>query len=96
MATELVQARIDSDLKESVSRILDENGLDIPTAIRMYFAKIEHTGGIPFDVRVELAHDFPRTIALESDDFDAFQRALESPMPKATRDLLARNFDDET
>ncbi len=93
MATELVQARIDSDLKDSVARILGENGLDIPTAIRMFFAKIEHVGGIPFDVRVSLARDFPEKITLSSSDFDALLAALDDPLPEATRELLNRRFD---
>lgn len=49
--TALVQARMEPDLKDAVDGILAENGLDIPTAIRIYFAKILRVGGIPFDVR---------------------------------------------
>ena len=93
MATELVQARIDSELKDSVTRILEENGLDIPTAIRMYFAKIAHVGGIPFDVRVTMAHDFPSTTILSPRDFDRLQMALEEPFPEEARELLNRTFE---
>ena len=50
--TALIQARVDPELKDAVDSILADNGLDIPTAIRMYFAKIIRVGGIPFDVRV--------------------------------------------
>jgi DNA-damage-inducible protein J len=49
--TALIQARIEPELKNDVDLILGDNGLDIPTAIRMYFAKIRQVGGIPFDVR---------------------------------------------
>lgn len=51
MAQALVQARVDADLKENVDIVLQENGLDIPTAIRMFMSKILQVGGIPFDVR---------------------------------------------
>ena len=51
MAQSLVQARVDADLKEDVDIVLQENGLDIPTAIRMFMSKIVQVGGIPFDVR---------------------------------------------
>jgi DNA-damage-inducible protein J len=42
---------VEPDLKDTVDSILADNGLDIPTAIRIYFAKIARVGGIPFDVR---------------------------------------------
>lgn len=51
MAQALVQARVDAELKENVDIVLQENGLDIPTAIRMFMSKILQVGGIPFDVR---------------------------------------------
>ena len=47
----LVQVRVDPDLRDAVDSILTDNGLDIPTAVRIYFAKIARVGGIPFDVR---------------------------------------------
>ncbi|MDR2672220.1 MAG: type II toxin-antitoxin system RelB/DinJ family antitoxin [Coriobacteriales bacterium] len=49
--TALVQARVEPDMRDAVNSVLADNGLDIPTAIRIYFAKILRVGGIPFDVR---------------------------------------------
>jgi DNA-damage-inducible protein J len=49
--TALVQVRVEPELRDEVDSILTDNGLDIPTAIRMYFAKIRRVGGIPFEVR---------------------------------------------
>jgi DNA-damage-inducible protein J len=49
--TALIQARVEPELKDDVDAILSENGLDIPTAIRMFLAKIRQVGGIPFEVR---------------------------------------------
>ena len=49
--TALIQVRVQPELKNDVDAILDASGLDIPTAIRMFFAKIRQVGGIPFDVR---------------------------------------------
>jgi DNA-damage-inducible protein J len=49
--TALIQARIEPELKDEVDSILNNNGLDIPTAIRIFFAKIRQVGGIPFEVR---------------------------------------------
>jgi DNA-damage-inducible protein J len=49
--TALIQIRVEPGLKEDVEGILNDNGLDIPTAIRMYFAKIRRVQGLPFEVR---------------------------------------------
>ena len=49
--TALIQARVEPELKEDVESILHDNGLDIPTAIRIFFAKIRRVQGLPFDVR---------------------------------------------
>ena len=49
--TALVQARIEPELKQDVENILSDNGLDIPTAIRIFFAKIRRVQGLPFEVR---------------------------------------------
>ena len=49
--TALVQARVEPELKADVETILNENGLDIPTAIRIFFAKIRRVQGLPFEVR---------------------------------------------
>ncbi|GHV02181.1 hypothetical protein AGMMS49521_3570 [Campylobacterota bacterium] len=49
--TALIQAWIEPEPKNDVDAILCANGLDIPTAIRMFFAKVHQVGGIPFDIR---------------------------------------------
>ena len=45
----LVQARVDKDLKQDVSEIYNALGLDLPTAIRMFFVRSRLVRGIPFD-----------------------------------------------
>ena len=49
--TALIQLRVEPELKNEVDSILSDNGLDIPTAIRIFLAKVRRVGGIPFDVR---------------------------------------------
>lgn len=46
----LVQARMDSQLKDSVAAIYDALGIDLSTAIRMFFKKTLMVGGIPFEM----------------------------------------------
>ena len=49
--TALVQARVEPGIRDYANIILAENGLDIPTAIRMFLTKVTQVGGIPFEVR---------------------------------------------
>jgi len=48
-AQALVQARMDSNLKDSVAAIYDAMGIDLSTAIRMFFKRTLMVGGLPFE-----------------------------------------------
>ena len=47
----LVQVKVDTDVKENVSRIYENLGLDLPTAIRIFFKKSIAVGGLPVELR---------------------------------------------
>lgn len=49
MAT--IQVRTDGKLKKRVQKILKQMGLDMSTAIKLYFQKIVLTESIPFSIR---------------------------------------------
>ena len=53
----LVQVKTDAQTKETVSRIYENLGLDLPTAIRIFFKKSIAVGGLPFDLRTERKND---------------------------------------
>jgi DNA-damage-inducible protein J len=48
--TALIQVRVESELKEEMEKLFDDLGLDIPTAIRMFFKQVERKRGLPFEV----------------------------------------------
>ena len=50
MKNRSIQIRVNAALKKKLERVLDKMGLDMPTAVRIYFAKIVMTGGIPFSL----------------------------------------------
>ena len=52
MSQTMIQVRVEKDLKERVSNIYEAVGLDLPTAIRMFFKKSILVGGLPFDGRI--------------------------------------------
>lgn len=45
----LVQVRMDKELRDEVAEIYEQLGLDIPTAVRMFFARTKMVNGIPFE-----------------------------------------------
>ncbi len=51
MGTSLVQVRVDKKLKEEVAEIYESFGIDLPTAIRIFFKKSVSVKGLPFDLR---------------------------------------------
>ena len=51
----MIQVRVEKELKERVSDIYEAVGLDLPTAIRMFFKKSILVGGLPFDGRITTA-----------------------------------------
>ena len=55
MAQAMVQVRVDKELKDRVSSVYEAVGMDLPTAIRMFFKKSILVGGLPFDGRISTA-----------------------------------------
>ena len=49
--TGLVQVKIDMQTKNDVTNLYESLGLDLPTAIRIFFKKSIAVGGLPFDLR---------------------------------------------
>lgn len=46
-----IQIRVDAKLKKQADQILDDIGLDIPTAIRLFLKKVVVSRSIPFDLK---------------------------------------------
>ena len=49
----LIQIRVDDQLKQEVTDIYDQLGLDLPTAIRMFLKKSIVARGLPFEATLE-------------------------------------------
>ena len=52
MSQTLIQVRVDKTLKEQTAAIYDAIGIDLPTAIRMFFKRSVMVGGLPFEGRI--------------------------------------------
>lgn len=63
MEQSLIQIRVDTKLKGHVTEIFDKIGIDIPTAVRMFFKATVREQGLPFGTNVadqvsqDIAHD---------------------------------------
>lgn len=51
MKDAIVRARIDAELKEQASSVLEANALDMSAAIRIFLQHVVRCGGLPFAVR---------------------------------------------
>ena len=49
-STVLVQSKVPLEVKRSTEKILNDLGLDISTAIRMFLIKVKNTQSIPFTI----------------------------------------------
>ena len=48
----LLTVKVDDELKNQVSTVLEELGLDAPTAIRMYLKSIVRENGLPIETKL--------------------------------------------
>lgn len=50
MAASILQIRVDDKLKDEVSSLFESLGMDIPTAVRIFFKRAVIERGLPFNV----------------------------------------------
>jgi len=52
-ASTTLQVRLPRELRDNASAALEEMGLDLPTAVRLYLTKVAKTRRIPFPLEAE-------------------------------------------
>ncbi|WP_414650367.1 type II toxin-antitoxin system RelB/DinJ family antitoxin [Duganella sp.] len=50
MLTATIRSRVEPELKEEATRILESCGLDLSTAIRLFLNNVVVAKGLPFDI----------------------------------------------
>lgn len=90
MAQKGIQVRIDEDLKKQVEHILKSLGLDVPTAVRVFFKQITIEGGIPFRIKDDGYYDYtPKELAeIEKAYKESFDEKNLSPPFESTEELI--------
>lgn len=86
-----LNTKIDADEKDEFVRNAEALGMTPSSVIKVFVRMFNEVGGFPFEVR--RADRMPSTTYLAADDFDAFSRALEEPMPAQTKELLERRYE---
>lgn len=86
---ELVQFRVDGDLKKEAGDIFKELGLDIPTACRMFLAKSKAVRGIPFEMTPPAKEERTR------DASAAFMRMREQVAQAGVPEMSLDEINDE-
>jgi len=61
----LIQFRADKELKQEVSDIYEQLGMDLPTAFRMFMKRSKQVKGLPFEATLP-TRDITRTDALDA------------------------------
>jgi len=73
-----VQVRLDEDLKRDAEMVFDNLGVDVPTAIRIFFKKVVATRSIPFSLE-ESPYSFSK-----EEEAEILQAAKDSHDPAST------------
>ena len=86
----VLQVRIDDELKNQATAIYSELGIDLSTAVRMFFKKSVLVGGIPFDTKINdstlkaiLAIDRMRTISEDNGNSEMTLDEINEEIKKA-------------
>ena len=83
MKNAVINARIESELKDDVELILKNLGLSATQAINMFYQQIKMHNGIPFDVKIPNAEtqrvieESRKGINVEDFSFDELERKWE-------------------
>lgn len=89
-ATASLNTKIDEDEKNEFVRNAEALGMTPSSVIKVFVRMFNEYGGFPFELRrIDRAES---ATYLSASDFDAFAKALEQPMPTATKELLERQF----
>jgi DNA-damage-inducible protein J len=84
----LIQTRIDEDIKERASAVLEKSGLTVSDAVRIMLTRTANEGVFPMDIA-------PRSVS--TGDFDAWfrakvQEALDDPRPPIPHEDVEAHF----
>lgn len=88
MANALVQVRVDKQLKEDVTSIYEELGMDLPTAIRIFLKRSVQEKGIPFSMKLTDIQNGNKAVS-------AMQRMSQAAEENEVADMMLEEINQE-
>ena len=72
-AQETIQIRIDAETKAKARKTLEELGLDMSSAVKLFLTNVVNRQGIPFDLKTENGYTIAEELAMVRETEEAKQ-----------------------
>lgn len=87
MASTLVQIRVDEKLKDDAAAVYEGLGLDLSTAVRIFFKRSVAENGIPFSMKLGNTEQNALKRRIPQDVMSAMQKMTESATVNGIADM---------
>ena len=95
MASTLVQIRIDEKLKDDAAAVYEDLGLDLSTAVRIFFKRSVAENGIPFSMRLGNSDRDTVKARIPQDVLSAIQTMSQSAASNGISDMSLEEINTE-
>lgn len=91
MAMSLLQIRLDEELKNQAAELFEQLGMDIPTAVRIFFKRALVEKGLPFEVKTTISQNVDDPTGILA----AFQAANAEAHKNGTAGMSEEEIEEE-
>ena len=95
MASTLVQIRVDEKLKDDAAAVYEGLGLDLSTAVRIFFKRSVAENGIPFSMKLGNAEQNTLKRQIPQDVMAAMQTMTQSAALNGITDMSLEEINNE-
>ena len=97
MNNTVLQIRVDEELKNNANMVLEDIGLDLSTAIRMFLNRTVSANGLPFEINSTMKKVSVKKKTIEKEYLDTFMGAEKSSYDETSIDkYLSESRNDRT
>ena len=95
MASTLVQIRVDEKLKDDAAAVYEHLGLDLSTAVRIFFKRSVAENGIPFSMKLGNTEQHTLNRQIRPDLMSAMQAMAQSAALNGIADMSLEEINNE-
>jgi len=95
MASTLVQIRVDEKLKDDAAAVYEHLGLDLSTAVRIFFKRSVAENGIPFSMKLGNTEQHTLKRQIRPDVMSAMQAMAQSAAVNGVSDMSFEAINSE-